>query len=135
MPANPVVKQDNDHGSISTVNPQIVDKVDKLQNEAAGGTMNQIVQDRKSKGQVVSGQDLFKLAVQTGNADNIREIISEKAVTNYFKDNPTKTAADFFQEKVIAPAIEKGSTITPGDYIVGENILRVTKDGKLQFVF
>ena len=33
VPANPVVKQDNDHGSISTVNPQIVDKVDKLQNE------------------------------------------------------------------------------------------------------
>ena len=109
--------------------------IDKLQNEAAGGTMNQIVQDRKSKGQIVSGQDLFKLAVQTGNANNIKEIISDKAVSNYFKDNPTSTAADFFQEKIIAPAIEKGSTVTPGDYIVGENIIRVTADGSIQFVF
>ena len=109
--------------------------IDKLQNEAAGGTMNQIVQDRKSKGQVVSGQDLFKLAIQTGNGDNIKEIISDKAVSNYFKDNPTSTAADFFQEKIMAPAIEKGSTVTPGDYIVGENIIRVTADGSIQFVF
>ena len=109
--------------------------INKLQNEAAGGTMNQIVQSRKDKGQVVSGQDLFKLAVQTGNAKNIKEIISDKAVSNYFKDNPTSTAADFFQEKIVAPAIEKGESVTPGDYIVGENILRVTKDGSIQFVF
>jgi len=109
--------------------------INKLENEAAGGTMNQIVQDRKSKGQIVSGQDLFKLAVQTGNGSNIKEIISDKAVSNYFKDNPTSTAADFFQEKIIAPAIEKGSTVTPGDYIVGENIIRVTADGSIQFVF
>ena len=109
--------------------------INKLQNEAAGGTMNQIVQGRKDKGQVVSGQDLFKLAVQTGNAKNIKEIISDKAVSNYFKDNPTSTAADFFQEKIVAPAIEKGESVTPGDYIVGENILRVTKDGSIQFVF
>ena len=109
--------------------------INKLENEAAGGTMNQIVQDRKSKGQITSGQDLFKLAIQTGNGNNIKEIISDKAVSNYFKDNPTSTAADFFQEKIMAPAIEKGSTVTPGDYIVGENIIRVTEDGSIQFVF
>ena len=97
--------------------------------------MNQIVQDRKSKGQIVSGQDLFKLAVQTGNANNIKEIISDKAVSNYFKDNPTSTAADFFQEKIVAPATAKGETVTAGDYIVGENIIRVTADGSIKFVF
>ena len=109
--------------------------ITKTKSDMAGGTLNQIINDRKSKGMVTSGQDLFKLAVQTGNAGNIKEIISDKAVSNYFKDNPTATAADFFQEKVIAPAIEKGQSITPGDYIVGENILRVTADGSIQFVF
>ena len=109
--------------------------INKLENEAAGGTMNQIVQDRKSKGQVVSGQDLFKLAIQTGNGNNIREIISDKAVSNYFKDNPTSTAKDFFEEKIVAPATAKGETITSGDYIVGENIIRVTADGSVKFVF
>tara|TARA_Y100000022_G_scaffold128283_1_gene111148 strand:- start:713 stop:1303 length:591 start_codon:yes stop_codon:yes gene_type:complete len=109
--------------------------ITKTKSDMAGGTMNQIINDRKSKGMVTSGQDLFKLAVQTGNAGNIKEIISDKAVSNYFKDNPTSTAADFFQEKVIAPLIEKGESITPGDYIVGENILRVSADGSIQFVF
>jgi hypothetical protein len=109
--------------------------ITKTKSDMAGGTLNQIINDRKSKGMVTSGQDLFKLAVQTGNASNIKEIISDKAVSNYFKDNPTSTAADFFQEKVIAPAIEKGQSITPGDYIVGENILRVSADGSIQFVF
>ena len=109
--------------------------INKLENEAAGGTMNQIVQDRKSKGQITSGQDLFKLAIQTGNGSNIKEIISDKAVSNYFKDNPTSTAADFFQEKIVAPATAKGETVTAGDYIVGENIIRVTADGSIKFVF
>ena len=109
--------------------------IEKTRSDMAGGTMNQIINDRKAKGMVTSGQDLFKLAVQTGNAGNIKEIISDKAVSNYFKDNPTSTAADFFQEKIIAPAIEKGQSITPGDYIVGENILRVSADGSIQFVF
>ena len=109
--------------------------IEKTKSDMAGGTMNQIINDRKAKGMVTSGQDLFKLAVQTGNAGNIKEIISDKAVSNYFKDNPTSTAADFFQEKVIAPLIEKGESITPGDYIVGENILRVSADGSIQFVF
>ena len=108
--------------------------IDKAKSDMAGGTMQHIINDRKSKGQVVSGQDLFKVAAQTGNASNIREIISDKTVQNYFKDNPNKTAADFFNEEIVAPAIEKGQTITPGDYIVGENILRVTEDGELQFV-
>ena len=108
--------------------------IDKAKSDMAGGTMQQIINDRKSKGQVVSGQDLFKVAAQTGNASNIKEIISDKTVQNYFKDNPNKTAADFFNEEIVAPAIEKGQTITPGDYIVGENILRVTEDGELQFV-
>jgi hypothetical protein len=108
--------------------------IDKAKSDMAGGTMQQIINDRKSKGRVVSGQDLFKVAAQTGNASNIREIIPDKTVQNYFKDNPNKTAADFFNEEIVAPAIEKGQTITPGDYIVGENILRVTEDGELQFV-
>lgn len=108
--------------------------IDKTKSDMAGGTMQQIINSRKDKGQVVSGQDLFKVAAQTGNASNIKEIISDKTVQNYFKDNPNKTAADFFNEEIVAPAIEKGQTITPGDYIVGENILRVTDDGELQFV-
>jgi biotin operon repressor len=109
--------------------------IDKAKSDMAGGTMNQIINDRKAKGIVTSGQDLFKLAVQTGNASNIKEIISDKAVSNYFKDNPTKTAADFFQEEVVLKLAEEGKSVTPGDYIVGENILRVTADGKIQFVF
>ena len=109
--------------------------IDKARSDMAGGTMNQIINDRKAKGMVTSGQDLFKLAVQTGNASNIKEIISDKAVSNYFKDNPTKTAADFFQEEVVLKLAEEGKSVTPGDYIVGENILRVTADGKIQFVF
>ena len=109
--------------------------IDKAKSDMAGGTMNQIINDRKAKGMVTSGQDLFKLAVQTGNAGNIKEIISDKAVSNYFKDNPTKTAADFFQEEVVLKLAEEGKSVTPGDYIVGENILRVTADGKIQFVF
>ena len=109
--------------------------IDKAKSDMAGGTMNQIINDRKAKGMVTSGQDLFKLAVQTGNAGNIKEIISDKAVSNYFKDNPTKTAADFFQEEIVLKLAEEGKSVTPGDYIVGENILRVTADGKIQFVF
>ena len=109
--------------------------IEKTRSDMAGGTMNQIINDRKAKGMVTSGQDLFKLAVQTGNAGNIKEIISDKAVSNYFKDNPTKTAADFFQEEVVLKLAEEGKSVTPGDYIVGENILRVTADGKIQFVF
>jgi biotin operon repressor len=109
--------------------------IDKAKSDMAGGTMNQIINDRKAKGIVTSGQDLFKLAVQTGNASNIKEIISDKAVSNYFKDNPTKTAADFFQEEVVLKLAEEGKSVTPGDYIVGENILRVTADGGIQFVF
>ena len=109
--------------------------IDKARSDMAGGTMNQIINERKGKGIVTSGQDLFKLAVQTGNASNIKEIISDKAVSNYFKDNPTKTAADFFQEEVVLKLAEEGKSVTPGDYIVGENILRVTADGKIQFVF
>ena len=109
--------------------------IEKTRSDMAGGTMNQIINDRKAKGMVTSGQDLFKLAVQTGNAGNIKEIISDKAVSNYFKDNPTKTAADFFQEEVVLKLAEEGKSVTPGDYIVGENILRVTSDGKIQFVF
>ena len=109
--------------------------IEKTKSDMAGGTMNQIINDRKAKGMVTSGQDLFKLAVQTGNAGNIKEIISDKAVSNYFKDNPTKTAADFFQEEVVLKLAEEGKSVTPGDYIVGENILRVTADGKIQFVF
>ena len=109
--------------------------IEKTRSDIAGGTMNQIINDRKAKGMVTSGQDLFKLAVQTGNAGNIKEIISDKAVSNYFKDNPTKTAADFFQEEVVLKLAEEGKSVTPGDYIVGENILRVTADGKIQFVF
>jgi len=109
--------------------------IDKARSDMAGGTMNQIINDRKAKGMVTSGQDLFKLAVQTGNASNIKEIISDKAVSNYFKDNPTKTAADFFQEEIVLKLAEEGKSVTPGDYIVGENILRVTADGKIQFVF
>jgi len=109
--------------------------IDKAKSDMAGGTMNQIINDRKAKGMVTSGQDLFKLAVQTGNASNIKEIISDKAVSNYFKDNPTKTAADFFQEEVVLKLAEEGKSVTPGDYIVGENILRVTADGGIKFVF
>ena len=109
--------------------------IEKTKSDMAGGTMNQIINDRKAKGMVTSGQDLFKLAVQTGNAGNIKEIISDKAVSNYFKDNPTKTAADFFQEEIVLKLAEEGKSVTPGDYIVGENILRVTADGKIQFVF
>ena len=109
--------------------------IDKAKSDMAGGTMNQIINERKGKGIVTSGQDLFKLAVQTGNASNIKEIISDKAVSNYFKDNPTKTAADFFQEEVVLKLAEEGKSVTPGDYIVGENILRVTADGGIKFVF
>ena len=108
--------------------------INKLQNEAAGGTIQQIINDRKSKGMVTSGRDLFQLAIQTGIGDNIKQILPEKQVSNFLKDNPTKTTADFLKQVDLDLQEQQGEGLTPGDYVVGETILRVGSDGSIKFV-
>ncbi len=108
--------------------------IDKVNQDLAGGTMAQIINDRKAKGMVTSGRDLFQLAVQTGKANNIKQILPEKAVSNYLKDNPTKTTADFLKQEDLKLQEKLGEGLTPGDYIVGESILRVGSDGSIKFV-
>ena len=108
--------------------------IDKLQNEAAGGTIKQIINTRKEKGLSTSGRDLFQLAVQSGIGDNIKQILPEKQVSNFLKDNPTKTTLDFFKQVDLDLQEQQGEGLTPGDYVVGETILRVSEDGKISFV-
>ena len=106
----------------------------KLQNEAAGGTIKQIINTRKEKGLATSGRDLFQLAVQSGIGDNIKQILPEKQVSNFLKDNPTKTTLDFLKQVDLDLQEQQGEGLTPGDYVVGETILRVSEDGKISFV-
>ena len=108
--------------------------IDKLQNEAAGGTIKQIINTRKEKGISTSGRDLFQLAVQSGIGDNIKQILPEKQVSNFLKDNPTKTTLDFLKQVDLDLQEQQGEGLTPGDYVVGETILRVSEDGKISFV-
>ena len=108
--------------------------IDKTKSDLAGGTIQQIINDRKSKGMVTSGRDLFQLAIQTGIGDNIKQILPEKQVSNFLKDNPTKTTADFLKQVDLDLQEQQGEGLTPGDYVVGETILRVGSDGSIKFV-
>ena len=55
-------------------------------------------------------------------------------MSNYLKDNPTKTTADFLKQEDLKLQEKLGEGLTPGDYIVGESILRVGSDGSIKFV-
>ena len=106
--------------------------IDKLQNEAAGGTMKQILFERANKGIVTSGRDLFTLAKQTGMGDDIKQILPEKQVSNFLKDNPDKTAVDFLQSVDLNLQEQQGEGLDAGDYVVGSNIVTVDANGNIK---
>ena len=105
--------------------------IDKLQNEAAGGTIRQILTDRASKNIITSGRDLFNLALQTGVGDDIKQIIPDKQVSNFLKDNPDKTTIDFLKSVDLKLQEQQGEGLTVGDYVVGSTILSVDASGNI----
>ena len=56
-------------------------------------------------------------------------MLNTKDVNNFLKDNPTLTVVDFLNDQNLKLQQAGKGGLTPGNYVVGRNILEVGEDG------
>jgi hypothetical protein len=101
-----------------------------LDNQLKGGTLQEVLTTLQSKqGIVPEGPELAALAIQKDITIPTGHTLNTKDVNNFLKDNPTLTVVDYLNDQNLKLQQAGKGSLTPGNYVVGKNILEVGEDG------
>ena len=101
-----------------------------LDNQLKGGTLQEVLTTLQSKqGIVPEGPELAALAIQKDIEIPTGHTLNTKDVNNFLKDNPTLTVVDYLNDQNLKLQQAGKGSLTPGNYVVGKNILEVGEDG------
>jgi hypothetical protein len=101
-----------------------------LDKQIEGGSLNEVLSDLQIKqGIVPQGPELAEIAIRKGVEIPSGHIFNSKDVSSFLKDNPTLTVVDFVNDQNLKLQQAGKGSLTPGNFVVGNNIVKVGEDG------
>ena len=101
-----------------------------LDRQLEGGSLQEVLADLQSKqGIVPEGPELAALAIRKDIDIPAGHTLNSKDVKTFLKDNPTLNVVDYLNDVNLKLQQEGKGNLSPGNYVVGKNILKVGDDG------
>ena len=101
-----------------------------LDKQLEGGSLKEVLSDLQIKqGIVPEGPELAALALQKDIDIPAGHTLNSKDVKTFLKDNPTLNVVDYLNDVNLKLQQEGKGNLSPGNYVVGKNILEVGDDG------
>ena len=100
-----------------------------LDKQLKGGDLNDTLSELRKQGIVPEGPELASYALRNDIDIPKGHVLNTKDVNNFLKDNPTLTVVDFLNDQNLKLQQAGKGNLSPGNYVVGKNILTVGEDG------
>ena len=100
-----------------------------LDKQLAGGSLQEELAALAKLGREPEGPELASLALRKDIDIPSGHTLNTKDVNTFLKDNPTLTAVDYLNDQNLKLQQAGKGNLSPGNYVVGKNILEVGEDG------